>query len=228
MRILLVEDEARLAENLAAAFREAAGFAVDVALNGMDGLAFAERGTYDLIVLDLMLPGMSGVNVLRAIRGRGDDTPVLILTAIAEAGSVIRLLNDGADDYLAKPFDLGELMARSKALVRRGKGVSHPVLRMGEIEVNTLEQTVTRAHEKIQLSPTEFRILEYFMHRPRVVISKQKLLEHLYDFNWEHHSNVIEVHISNLRRKLGDSQESIVLETLRGRGYRLLPAQALQ
>ena len=226
MRVLLIEDELRLAENLAAAFREAAGFAVDVAHTGSDGAAFAERASYDLIVLDLMLPGMSGVHVLRSIRSRGDDTPVLILTAIAEVNSVIGLLNDGADDYLAKPFDLGELIARAKVLVRRGKGVSHPVLRMGEIEVNTLEQTVTRAHQPIQLSPTEFRILEYFMHRPRIVISKQKLLEHLYDFNWEHHSNVIEVHISNLRKKLGESHGSIVLETLRGRGYRLLPTQA--
>ena len=228
MRILLIEDETRLAENLASAFREAAGFAVDVASSGTTGAEYAERASYDLIVLDLMLPGLSGVHVLRGIRSRGDHTPILSLTAIAEVASIIGLLNDGADDYLAKPFDLGELIARAKALIRRGKGVSHPVLRIGEIEINTLEQTVTRAHQPISLSPTEFRILEYFMHRPRIVISKQKLLEHLYDFTWEHHSNVIEVHISNLRKKLGESQDfpapgSVFLETLRGRGYRLHP-----
>lgn len=223
VRVLLIEDEIRLAENLASAFREAAGFAVDVAHSGDTGAHFAERASYDLIVLDLMLPGLSGVHVLRSIRSRGDHTPILILTAIADVASVIGLLNDGADDYLAKPFDLGELIARAKALVRRGKGVAHPVLRIGDVELNTLEQTVTQSEIPISLSPTEFRILEYFMHRPRVVISKQKLLEHLYDFNWEHHSNVIEVHISNLRRKLTESEQSLHLETLRGRGYRLYP-----
>ncbi len=228
MRILLIEDEVRLAENLAAAFREAAGFAVDVAHAGDTGAEFAERASYDLIVLDLMLPGLSGIHVLRGIRGRGDHTPVLILTAIGDVSSVIGLLNDGADDYLAKPFDLGELIARAKALVRRGKGVAHPVLRIGDVELNTLEQSVTQAEIVVQLSPTEFRILEYFMHRPRVVISKQKLLEHLYDFNWEHHSNVIEVHISNLRKKLTESENSIRLETLRGRGYRLHPPDHTQ
>lgn len=226
VRVLLIEDELRLAENLATAFREAAGFAVDVAHAGDIGAQFAERASYDLIVLDLMLPGLSGVNVLRSIRSRGDHTPILILTAIADVASVIGLLNDGADDYLAKPFDLGELIARAKALVRRGKGVAHPVLRIGNVELNSLEQTVTQAEIPIPLSPTEFRILEYFMHRPRVVISKQKLLEHLYDFNWEHHSNVIEVHISNLRRKLTESEQSLHLETLRGRGYRLHPPVA--
>ncbi len=223
MRILLIEDEIRLAENLASAFREAAGFAVDIANSGDTGASFAEQASYDLVILDLMLPGLSGVHVLRNIRSRGDHTPILILTAIADVSSIIGLLNDGADDYLAKPFDLGELIARAKALIRRGKGVSHPVLRIGDIELNTLEQSVTQGEESISLSPTEFRILEYFMHRPRVVISKQKLLEHLYDFNWEHHSNVIEVHISNLRKKLTESEQSLRLETLRGRGYRLAP-----
>ena len=168
MRVLLIEDEIRLAENLATAFREAVGFAVDIANSGDIGASFAEQASYDLIILDLMLPGLSGVHVLRSIRSRGDHTPILILTAIADVSSVIGLLNDGADDYLAKPFDLGELIARAKALIRRGKGVSHPVLRIGDIELNTLEQSVTQGEASISLSPTEFRILEYFMHRPRV------------------------------------------------------------
>ena len=144
MRVLLIEDEIRLAENLATAFREAVGFAVDIANSGDIGASFAEQASYDLIILDLMLPGLSGVHVLRSIRSRGDHTPILILTAIADVSSVIGLLNDGADDYLAKPFDLGELIARAKALIRRGKGVSHPVLRIGDIELNTLEQSVTQ------------------------------------------------------------------------------------
>jgi two-component system response regulator PhoP len=147
---------------------------------------------------------------------------VLILTAKDGTASTIELLNAGADDYLSKPFDLGELIARAKALIRRGKGASHPVLAVADIEVNTLEQTVRRAGRLIDLSPTEYRILEYMIHRPRVIVSKRELLEHLYDYNWEHHSNVIEAHISNLRKKLMADTDQQAVETLRGRGYRLV------
>ena len=146
---------------------------------------------------------------------------MLILTAKDGADSIIELLNAGADDYLAKPFDLGELIARAKALIRRGKGAAHPTISILGLEVNTLEQTVTRAGRPIDLSPMEYRILEYMMHRPRVVVSKRELLEHLYDYNWEHHSNVIEAHVSNLRRKLDADATDPSIETLRGRGYRL-------
>ena len=222
MRVLLVEDELRLAENIAAALREGPGFAVDLAATGRTGAELAENLCYDLIILDLMLPELDGLGVLKRIRSQNDQTPVLILTARGEISSRISLLNSGADDYLCKPFDLGELLARAKALIRRGKGVAHPTLRMGNLEVNTLEQTVCRAGKMIVLSPMEYRILEYLMHRPRVIISKRDLLEHLYDYNWEHHSNVIEVHISNLRKKLGSGDDQSVIETLRGRGYRLL------
>ena len=145
-----------------------------------------------------------------------------LLTAKDGAASTIELLNAGADDYLSKPFDLGELIARAKALIRRGKGASHPVLAVADIEVNTLEQTVRRAGRIIDLSPTEYRILEYMVHRPRVIVSKRELLEHLYDYNWEHHSNVIEAHISNLRKKLMADTDHQAVETLRGRGYRLV------
>jgi DNA-binding response OmpR family regulator len=227
MRVLVVEDEVRLADNLAAALREGPGFAVDCAEDGEMGQQLAEQGCYDLIVLDLMLPKADGLTVLRHLRAREDATPVLILTAKDGTASTIELLNAGADDYLSKPFDLGELIARAKALIRRGKGASHPVLAVADIEVNTLEQTVRRAGRLIDLSPTEYRILEYMVHRPRVIVSKRELLEHLYDYNWEHHSNVIEAHISNLRKKLmaGRSQDTPLqqaVETLRGRGYRLV------
>lgn len=131
------------------------------------------------------------------------------------------MLNAGADDYLSKPFDLGELLARVKALIRRGKGSSTSVLRMSDMELDTIHQTVTRKGESIDLSPTEYRILEYLTHRPRAVVSKQELLEHLYDFAWEHHSNVIEAHVSNLRRKLNLPGAEPLIETLRHRGYRL-------
>ncbi len=226
MRVLMIEDEVRLAENVAAALREGPGFAVDCAEDGQTGLTLADHRCYDLIILDLMLPKMDGLTVLRRLRSGKDDTPVLVLTARGEVTSKISLLNSGADDYLSKPFDLGELIARVKALIRRGKGVAHPLLTVGDLAVNTLEQTVYRNGLEILLSPMEYRILEYLMHRPRSVVSKQQLLEHLYDFNWEHHSNVIEVHVSNLRKKISGSEETALIETLRGRGYRLLAGRA--
>lgn len=220
MRVLLVEDEQRLAENVATALREA-GLAVDCAQDGQTGSHLAEQDVYDAIVLDLMLPGKSGQSILHTLRQKRLHTPVLILTAQEGKESIIELLNAGADDYLSKPFDLGELLARVKALIRRGKGASHPVLRFADVEVNTVQQTVVRRGQLIDLSPTEYRILEYLLHRPRAVVSKQELLEHLYDFDWEHHSNVIEAHVSNLRRKLNLIETEPLIETLRHRGYRL-------
>jgi DNA-binding response OmpR family regulator len=222
MRVLLVEDEIRLAENIASALREGPGLAVDCAEDGEAGLDLAGNRCYDLIILDLMLPKIDGLSVLKLLRGRGDRTPVLILTAKGGHSSIVELLNAGADDYLSKPFDLGELIARAKALIRRGKGSADPTLRISDLEVNTVEQTVRRGDELIELSPTEYRILEYLMHRPRVAVSKRELLEHLYDYNWEHHSNVIEAHVSNLRKKLDGTSGQPSIETLRGRGYRLL------
>jgi DNA-binding response OmpR family regulator len=222
MRVLVVEDEKRLGENIAAALREGPGFAVDLAEDGEMGGYLARDGVYDLILLDLMLPRVDGLGVLRKLRATGDKTPVLILTARTDKASTISLLNAGADDYLGKPFDLGELIARIKALIRRGKGVAHPVIRVRDLEVDTLEKVVRRGGVAIELSPTEYAILEYLIHRPRTIVSKQALLEHLYDYNWERHSNVIEAHISNLRRKLDRNSEVPSILTLRGRGYRLI------
>jgi DNA-binding response OmpR family regulator len=223
MRVLLVEDEVRLAENLAAALRDGPGFAVDWAADGEAGDDYARGGVYDLVILDLMLPRLDGAGLLRRLRARKDATPVLILTAKEGKQAVVELLNAGADDYLAKPFDLGELIARAKALIRRGKGASHPTLRALDMELNTLEQTVRRGGVLVDLSPTEYRILEYLIHHPRKIVSKQEMLEHLYDYNWEHHSNVIEAHVSNLRKKLDAALPDAppVIETMRGRGYRM-------
>jgi two-component system response regulator PhoP len=221
MRVLIVEDEIRLAENIAVALREGPGFAVDCAHNGHDGMAMAESGNYDLISLDLMLPGIDGLTITRNLRARGDKTPILVLTARDERKYVIGLLNAGADDYLTKPFDLGELIARAKALIRRGKGVPTPVIEIGRLSVNSIEQTIRCDGKLIDLSPTEYRILEYLMFRPRVIVSKRQILEHLYDFTWEHHSNVIEAHISNLRKKLRVAGVEATVQTIRGSGYRL-------
>jgi DNA-binding response OmpR family regulator len=220
MRLLLIEDEERLAENIAEALREA-GFALDHVADGVSGSHLAEQNIFDAVILDLMLPEKSGQQVLRDLREQRVHTPVLILTAQEGKESVVELLNLGADDYLAKPFDLGELIARVKALIRRSKGNSSPILRISDVEVDTVRQTVRRRGQLVELSPTEFRILEYLAHRPKAVVSKRELLEHLYDFGWEHHSNVIEAHVSNLRRKLDLDDAVPLIETLRQRGYRL-------
>ena len=220
MRVLIIEDEVRLAANLAAGLREA-GFAVDHAADGQDGLACASQNVFDLIILDLMLPGRDGKSILKAIRSKRIDTPVLILTAVDTKTSTVDLLNAGADDYLPKPFEFGELIARAKALIRRSKGTSSPILRVPDLSIDTIHQTVLREGKEIVLSPTEYRILEFLAHRPMAVISKKQLLEHLYDYAWEHHSNVIEAHVSNLRRKIMRPGSEPLIETLRHRGYRL-------
>jgi two-component system response regulator PhoP len=221
MRALIVEDEARLARNIAQALRENAGYAVDIAPDGQEGLFLAESNAYDVVLLDLMLPKVDGLGLLTEIRRVGQHTPVLILTARDEKESVVALLNAGADDYLTKPFDLGELLARTKALVRRGKGQSSPVLKVGELEINTLKRVVRRSGQVITLTAMEYRVLEYLAHRRGAVVSKSELLEHLYDYNWEKFSNVIEVYISALRRKLEEGSPAPLIRTLRGQGYLL-------
>jgi two-component system response regulator PhoP len=221
MRVLIVEDERRLAQNVARSLRESAGYAVDVALDGEDGLYMAESNPYDLVLLDLMLPKVDGLTLLKRLRAGKSDVPVLVLTARDEKESIVSLLNAGADDYVAKPFDLGELVARAKALIRRGKGHSDAILKVGEIEIDTTSLTVRRKGEMVVLTAMEYRVLEYLAHRPGAVVSKTELLEHLYDFNWERFSNVIEVYISGLRRKLDDSGEDKLIHTLRGQGYML-------
>ena len=220
MRVLVIEDETRLLQNLSHAFREGCGFAVDTAADGREGLYLAQSTEYDLIVLDLMLPGTTGLSLLRELRRKGRVAPVLVLTARDEKPVIVEALDAGADDYLTKPFDLGELFARSKALMRRSKGHASPLLRVGDLEVNAAEKSVKRGSRQIELTPMEYRVLEYLAHHPRAVVSKSELLEHLYDFNWEKFSNVLEVYISGLRRKL-DNQSAPLIHTLRGQGYML-------
>jgi DNA-binding response OmpR family regulator len=221
MRVLVVEDEKRLAENLARSLRESAGCAVDVAPDGEEGIFLAESSSYDLMVLDLMLPKLSGLDLLRRHRRNGYKTPVLVLTARDEKESVIALLNAGADDYLTKPFDLGEFLARAKALIRRAKGHHSPVFRIRDLELDSVARTVRRSGQFVILTPMEYRVLEYLAHRQGAVVSKTELSEHLYDYNWEKFSNVIEVYISGLRRKLDENAELKVIHTFRGQGYSL-------
>ena len=219
MRVLVIEDEPRLAENVARSLRESAGYAVDIAHDGQEGLFMAESNDYDAVLLDLMLPQMGGLQLLRRMRRAGQRAPVLVVTVRDEKESVVALLNAGADDYLTKPFDLGELLARTKALIRRGKGHPSPVLAVGDLELNTVDRSVRRGGRPIGLTAMEYRVLEYLAHRPKAVVSKTELLEHLYDYNWEKFSNVIEVYISGLRRKLDDGSARQLIHTLRGQGY---------
>lgn len=219
MRVLVVEDEKRLAENIARGLREGAGYAVDHAYDGEDALFLLQSNEYDLILLDLMLPRRSGLDVVRELRKSGRTDPILVLTARDEPDSVVTLLNSGADDYVAKPFDLGELIARAKALIRRGKGQAAPVLRVADLELDAAKREVRRHNRSILLTPMEYRLLEYLMHRQGTVVSKSELLEHLYDYNWEKFSNVIEVYVSGLRRKIDDGSRDKLIHTLRGHGY---------
>jgi two-component system, OmpR family, response regulator PhoP len=219
MRVLIVEDEPKLARNVARSIRAACGYAIDIAADGKQGLFLAQSQPYDAIVLDIMLPQMNGYEFVRAYRESEGLAPILVLTARDDKRTLISLLNAGADDYLSKPFDLGELLARLKSLVRRGKGQRSPILRIADLELNSALRRVTVRDREIELSPMEYRVLEYLLHRPGVVVSKAELAEHIYDYNWEKFSNVIEVYISGLRKKLSRTPSRRLIHTVRGHGY---------
>lgn len=219
MKVLVVEDERRLAENVRTGLTRLAGFVVDIALNGEDGLHLASEEKYDVIILDLMLPKISGDLLLLRLRAAGIDTPVLVLTAIEEKTSVIHLLESGADDYLAKPFDMGELIARVKTLMRRSFGHATSILKVDDLSLDIDRRQVRRGSAAVELRAMEYRVLEYLMARTGTVVSKSELLEHLYDYNWEKFSNVIEVYISGLRRKIDRTDAPKLIHTVRGMGY---------
>ena len=225
-RVLVVEDEAHLAQGLRFNL-EAEGYAAEVV---GDGEAATDRlldkkETFDAVVLDIMLPGKDGFSVVSELRAARNYVPVLMLTARGRPEDVLKGFASGADDYLAKPFDLGEFLARAKALVRRGKGQRSPLISIGDLKLDTVGRTVRRGQKEIALAPMEYRVLEYLSHRPRAVVSKSELLEHLYDYNWEKFSNVIEVYISGLRRKIDDNHSVKLIHTVRGHGYVLRPSR---
>jgi DNA-binding response OmpR family regulator len=219
VRALVVEDHSGLARNIARALRESAGYAVDVSLDGEDGLHQAVSNPYDLILLDLMLPKLDGIQVLRSVRSSGVRTPVLILTSRDDKKTTVELLEAGADDYLTKPFDVGELIARCRALIRRAHGIAAPAIEVEDLVIHPEEMTVSRSGRAIDLTAMEYKLLEYMAHRPRAVLSKSELLEHLYDHDWEKFSNVLEVYVSALRRKLNRNGAAPLIHTLKGRGY---------
>ena len=213
MRILVVEDEPRLQHNLAKALREA-GYAVDTASDGDEGLFKAETYNYDAIILDVMLPQLDGWQVLEKLR-RQKKTPVLMLTARDTHKDRVRGLDGGADDYLVKPFDLDELLARVRALIRRAAGQPKSNLELGDIIIDTRARTVNRAGQPITLTAREYAILEYLaLHRGKVV-SRTDLYEHLFDESDDTLSNLVDVHIFSIRKKLGAE----LIATRRGQGY---------
>jgi two-component system OmpR family response regulator len=213
MRVLLVEDEEDLLQVISTALRES-GFSVDLAADGALGLAKGESEDYDAIVLDLMLPRLDGWSVLTELR-KSKSTPVLLLTARDAVADRVQGLNRGADDYLTKPFDLEELIARLRALIRRSVGSPMPVVDLGSVEIDTAARTVTRDGQPIELSAKEYALLELLaLHRGRLV-TRTMIYEHIYGEEDDTLSNVVDVYVSNLRRKLG----SELIETKRGQGY---------
>lgn len=219
MRVLVVEDHAGLARNIARALRESAGYAVDVALDGEDGLHLAVTNPYDLILLDLMLPRLDGIALLRSARRSSVRSPVMILTSRDDKKTTVELLEAGADDYLTKPFDVGEMVARCRALIRRAHGIAASAIEVEDLVIHPEEMKVTRGGRAVGLTAMEYKLLEYMAHRPRAVLSKSALLEHLYDHDWEKFSNVLEVYVSSLRRKLNRRDAVPLIHTLKGRGY---------
>jgi two-component system OmpR family response regulator len=220
MRVLIVEDEVKMAALIRRGMR-GEGIAADVAIKGEDALWMAEATSYDAIVLDIMLPGIDGLEVCRRLRGANVWSPILLLTARDGVSDRVAGLDGGADDYLTKPFSFAELLARLRALVRRGS-IERPVeLRVGELRLDPATKRVWRAEAEIDLSAKEFAILETFMRRPGEVLSRYALLEQAWDYDYENRSNVVDSYVRFLRRKIDKPFGADSIETVRGSGYRL-------
>jgi two-component system response regulator PhoP len=220
MRILLIEDDPRLQETLSEHLREA-GYAVDVSADGIEGLYLGEEFPIDLAIIDLGLPQLPGLDVIRELRSRGREFPIMVLTARSEWRDKVAGLEAGADDYVTKPFHVEELMARINALMRRAGGHSRPQIELGPITIDLTGQRVFRDGEEIELTTYEYKVLNYLAMHPDEVVTKTALSEHIYEEDADRDSNVIEVFVGRLRRKLDPDGTLNPIETLRGRGYRL-------
>lgn len=220
MRVLVVEDDPRLLETLARQLRQA-GFAVDASADGREGLYIGDEFPVDLAIIDLGLPELPGLELIRSLREHGRNFPILVLTARTEWQDKVAGLEAGADDYLTKPFHPQELMARVNALMRRAGGHAQPKVRLGPVSVDLTAQRVQIDGEEVDLTTFEFKVLQYLIMHAGEVVTKTDLSEHIYEEDADRDSNVIEVFIGRLRRKLDPSGELKPIETLRGRGYRL-------
>jgi DNA-binding response OmpR family regulator len=218
MRILLVEDEKKLADMVQRGLK-AERYAVDVALEGQGGWELADAYEYDLIILDLMLPGLGGTEILRRVRRKNQQVPILILTARDATDEKVQNFEAGADDYLTKPFAFAELLVRVKALLRRGPVNRASVLRVGDLEVDRLSQQVRRAGKRIELTAKEYSLLEYFATHPGRVFSRTMIIEHVWDQSFEGLTNIVDVYVRHLRGKVDDPFPTKLIRTVRGMGY---------
>jgi DNA-binding response OmpR family regulator len=220
MRILVVEDNKRLSDSLRRTLEDD-GYAIDAAYDGLDGEEMALMGTYDVIILDIMLPEKDGLTVCRDIRNKRINTPVLMLTARDALDDRVSGLDSGADDYLVKPFEVDELRARIRALLRRESSSKSALLQVGDLTLDPATHAVERAGKPVNLTAKEFSLLEYFMRHPNHIISREKAESHLWSYEHLVTSNVVDVYVRRLRRKIDDPYETKLFETIRGAGYRL-------
>jgi two-component system OmpR family response regulator len=220
MRVLVVEDEPTLARGLQTGL-EAEGYAVDVANDGLDGLWFARENEYDVILLDIMLPGLNGYKVCQTLREEKDWTPILMLTAKDGEWDQIEAFDTGADDYVMKPFSFGVVLARMRSLVRRGVSERPVNLAIGDLELDPARKHVTRAGQGVDLTAREFALLEYLMRQRGNVVTKQQIMANVWNFDFEGDSNIVEVYVGRLRRKIDKPFGREDIETLRGTGYRM-------
>jgi DNA-binding response OmpR family regulator len=220
MRVLLVEDEKKVADIIVRGLK-AERFAVDVALDGLSGWDLAAAYDYDLIILDLMLPGMSGAEILQKIRAKNQQVPILMLTARDAMADKVKSFEAGADDYLTKPFAFAELLLRIKALLRRGPVNRSSVLRVADLEIDRLSQNVRRAGKKIELTSKEYALLEYLATNPGRVFSRTMIIEHVWDQSFQGLTNIVDVYVRHLREKVDDPFPLKLLRTVRGVGYSL-------
>ncbi len=220
MRILVVEDENAIAQFISQGLSEA-DFAVDVARNGREGLDFALAAEYDMLILDIMLPGTDGLTLLRQLRKKGQTVPVLLLTARDKIEDRVAGLDAGADDYLTKPFAFPELVARVRALLRRPPLQTGTVLRLADLELDTAQREVRRGGQLIELSQREYTLLNYLLRHPKQVLTRTQIAEHIWNFDFVSDSNVVDVYIGYLRRKIDRGYTPALIHTVRGVGYRL-------
>jgi DNA-binding response OmpR family regulator len=222
MRILVIEDNRRLNNSLAASLAHE-GYSVDSAYDGQEGQDFAELTAYDLIILDIMLPQKDGLEVCRDLRRRRNHVPILLLTARDSVDDRVQGLDCGADDYLVKPFAMRELLARLRALLRRQQSYKEGYLAMGNLVLDPTTHTVEREGQPIELTPKEFALLEYLLYHPNQVVTREMIEQHIWNYDFECESNVIDVYVRRLRRKIDDPFAVKLLTTVRGVGYRLQP-----
>ena len=220
MRILVIDDDRRLCAIIKRGLLEEA-YAVDLAYDGEEGEYLAEVNPYDLIILDIMLPKKDGIEVCHELRAKKVNTPILMLTAKDTVEDRVRGLDTGADDYLVKPFAFSELLARVRALLRREGMLKSPELQVGDLTLNTLTRQVRRGQRPIELTTKEYVILEYFMRHPNVVVTRTMVEEHAWDYDFDSLSNLVDVYIRRLRRKIDTAGEDSLIQTVRGAGYRL-------